>query len=163
MKKEIEDARRRRIENEERERKREEEERARREKRAGSSETDYGVEETRPGSSKSRSSPKDPSTKRSLPSSPTARSTTPTKKSLPPPTLITRAGNIITNLTKLVGEMAGGFKTRPMFLLQMLTFLIGFLVVISRRDVKERLKRLLREGWGKVRRTAGMGVKVSYI
>ena len=50
-----------------------------------------------------------------------------------------------------------------MFLLQLLAFIVGLLVVISRKDVKDRVRRLLAQGWGKVRQTAGMGVKVSYI
>jgi hypothetical protein len=50
-----------------------------------------------------------------------------------------------------------------MFLLQMLAFLVGFLTVFTRRDVKERIKRIVGNGWTKVRQTAGMGVKVSYI
>ena len=50
-----------------------------------------------------------------------------------------------------------------MFLMQLLAFIVGLLIVISRRDVKERIRRLMALGWGKVRQTAGMGVKVSYI
>ncbi len=92
--------------------------------------------------------------------SPTARPSVPAKV---PPTLLARAGNIISNLRKLVEAMAGNFKTRPMFLLQMLAFLVGFLTVFTRRDVKERIKRIVGNGWTKVRQTAGMGVKVSYI
>jgi hypothetical protein len=59
--------------------------------------------------------------------------------------------------------MAGGFKTRPMLLMQMLAFVVGILVLLSRREVKERVKMILGKGWLKVRQTAGMGVKVSYI
>jgi hypothetical protein len=163
LKKDIEDARRRRVENEERE-KREEE------ARRGGSEIDYGVEDSppRPGSSKSRGSVKGGSAKggRSLPSSsPTARSSVP-KKNVnvkPPPTLMARAGNVVTNVRKLVESMAGSFKTRPMLLMQVLAFVVGILVLLSRRDVKERVKRILEKSWTKVRQTAGMGVKVSYI
>ena len=162
LKRDVEDARRRRVENEERE-KREVEQ------RRGGSEVDYGVEDTpRPGSSKSRSSVKGGSAKggRSLPSSsPTARSAVP-KKNIgvkAPPTLMARAGNVVTNVRKLVESMAGSFKTRPLLLMQMLAFVVGILVLLSRRDVKERLKRILEKSWTKVRQTAGMGVKVSYI
>jgi hypothetical protein len=165
LKKDVEDARRRRIENEEREKRMEEE---RKKERVGGSEVDYGVEDSppRPGSSKSRSSVKGGSAKggRSIPSSsPTARSSIPAKKVKVPPSLITRAGNVVTNLRKLVEGMAGSFKTRPMLLMQMLAFIVGILVLLSRRDIKERVKAILGKGWGKVRQTAGMGVKVSYI
>ncbi|KAE8454124.1 hypothetical protein EG329_005048 [Mollisiaceae sp. DMI_Dod_QoI] len=169
LKRDIEEARRRRIENEERERKREEEERVKRDKARGGSEVDYGVEDTpaRPGSSRSKSSVKAGSAKGSShkksasSSSPTARSAAPAKKV--PPTLITRAGNVVSNIMKLVEDMAKNFKTRPMFLLQFLAFIIGLLAILSRRDVKERIKRIMSGAWGKVRQTAGMGVKVSYI
>jgi len=168
LKKDVEDAKRRRIENEEREKRQEEE---RRRERVGGSEVDYGVEDSppRPGtgsSHKSRSSVKANSAKgaRSIPSSsPTARSSVPAKNVKVPPSLITRAGNVVTNLRKLVESMAGGFKTRPLVLMQMLAFVVGILVLLSRRDVKERVKMILAKGWGKVRQTAGMGVKVSYI
>jgi hypothetical protein len=166
LKKDIEDARRRRVENEEREKREEERSRDTR----GGSEVDYGVENSppRPGSSKSRGSVKGGSAKgaRSLPSSsPTARSAVP-KKNVnvkAPPTLMARAGNVVTNVRKLVESMAGGFKTRPLLLMQMLAFVVGILVLLSRRDVKERVKRILEKSWTKVRQTAGMGVKVSYI
>ncbi|KAH9210740.1 hypothetical protein DL95DRAFT_342609 [Leptodontidium sp. 2 PMI_412] len=179
LKKDIEDAKRRRLENEERERKREEEERLKRDKArrtssvAGSSEVDYGVENNpaRPGSSKSRSSArggpgsaKGSSSKRSQDkSSPTARSAAASNARKVPPSILTRAGNVLGNVKKLVEGMAVHFQTRPLFILQFLAFLIGFLVVLSRRDVKERLKRILGGGWQKVKQTAGMGVKVSYI
>ena len=165
LKRDVEEARRRRIESEERE-KREEEARNKRSEKG--SEIDYGVEDSppRPGSSKSRSSVKGGSAKggRSLPSSsPTARSSVPAKNVKVPPSLLTRAGNVVTNVRKLVESMAGSFKTRPMLLMQMLGFIVGILVLLSRRDVKERVKSILGKGWGKVRQTAGMGVKVSYI
>ncbi|KAH7348345.1 peroxin 26 [Rhexocercosporidium sp. MPI-PUGE-AT-0058] len=183
LKKDIEDTRRRRLENEERERKREEEERLKRDRAhrssgsvAGGSEIDYGVENTpaRPGSSKSRSSArggsgsaKGSSSKKSQQDkpSPTARSGAASSSNARkvPPSILTRAGNVLGNVKKLVEGMAVHFQTRPLFILQFLAFLIGFLVVLSRRDVKERLKRILGGGWMKVRQTAGMGVKVSYI
>lgn len=165
LKKDIEDARRRRIENEEREKRAEEE---RKREKVGGSEVDYGVEDSppRPGSSKSTRSVKGGSAKggRSLPSSsPTARSSVPAKNVKVPPSLITRAGNVVMNLRKLVESMAGSFKTRPMLLMQVLAFVVGILVLLSRRDVKETVKRIIEKSWTKVRQTAGMGVKVSYI
>ncbi|KAL2064444.1 hypothetical protein VTL71DRAFT_4938 [Oculimacula yallundae] len=183
LKKDLEDAKRRRLENEERERKREEEERLKRDRAevrrggsvAGGSEVDYGVENTpaRPGSSKSRSSARSASGKASSSKkSPrdgdktSSASRSPASKPIArklPPTILTRASNVLGNVKKLVEGMAVHFQTRPLFILQFLAFLIGFLAVISRRDVKERLRRIVGGGWAKVRQTAGMGVKVSYI
>ncbi len=158
LKRDAEEARKKRIEAEEREQRREDERR-----NAGGSEVDYGVEDTpRPSSRSSKASAKASTSKKSLPtSSPKSRSAIPSKKA--PPNLITRAGNVISNVRKLVESMAGNFKTRPLLLLQMLAFIVGLLVVLSRREVKERLKRILGGSWTKVKQTAGMGVKVSYI
>ena len=172
LKRDIEEAKRRRAEIEERERRREEEERLKRDRKPAGSEIDYGVENTpaRPSSSRSKSSAtgkassiksSSNSKKGSQPSaSPTARSSVPAKTRL---TLLARAGNVIMNMRKVIESLAGNFKTRPMFLMQMLAFMIGFLIVLTRRDVKDRIKRMVANSWTKVRQTAGMGVKVSYI
>lgn len=160
--KDIEDARRRRLENEQRERKREEEEKLRR----GGSEIDYGVEETRPGTARSttgnsaRGSTK--GTRKQTASSPPAAAAT--NRKLPPPSMLTRMSTIISNIrTLILQNMVGGFKTRPMFLLQMLAFIIGILVVVSRKEVKTRIKRIMADSWGKLSGTVKMGGKVSYI
>jgi hypothetical protein len=42
-------------------------------------------------------------------------------------------------------------------------FIFAFILLASRRDMRVRLRRALAEGWDKVRRTVGMGVKVSYV
>lgn len=169
LKRDIEEARRRRVENEERERRREDEERLKREKErkkgsaTGSSEVDYGVEEsTRPGSSRSRSSKAGPppSKKASASTSRAKSNATPAKL---PPSMLARAGTILSNVHLLLRGVAGGFQTRPWVLMQFLGFLVAFLVLISRQDVKRRLQNVLGKAWEKVRRTAGMGVKVSYI
>ncbi|TVY60759.1 hypothetical protein LSUE1_G008323 [Lachnellula suecica] len=155
----LESARRKREESEAREREREQEQR-----KQDGSEVDYGVEESRPSTARANSitsnTPKaKPKVKPAAQPARTARPPAPAPKRVPP-TLISRASNIISNLRKLLTEdVFGSFKTRPLFLLQMLAFIIGIVVVFGRRDVKERVRRM----WDKVRRTAGMGVKVSYI
>ena len=50
-----------------------------------------------------------------------------------------------------------------MAMLRLLTFIMAFVLLIARRDLRVRVKRMVGEGWGKVRKTVGMGVKVSYI
>jgi hypothetical protein len=51
----------------------------------------------------------------------------------------------------------------PMAFFRTLLFLLAFGLAFGRRDLRERILRLLRNAWEKVRRTVGMGVKVSYI
>jgi hypothetical protein len=169
LKKEIEEGRRRReAEEKERERRRVEEERHKGKGRA-SSETDYGVEDALPSgaSNKARSvkagSAKGDNDRRKHVTSPTARPSVPGVRKAQSPTLMTRAGYVIANLRKLVDQMAESFKTNPMVLLRTLAFIVGILAVMARRDVRERIKRITGQGWQKVRQTAGMGVKVSYI
>lgn len=163
LKKDIEDANRRKKENDERERKRrmDQEAQTRRKPSGGTEEGDYGVEDARPGSSRSSKGAKGSSFKGSK-SPITSPASRPSVNKVPPG-VIERASNVITNVKRLAEHLMSSLSTRPMYLMQMLAFIVGLLVVLSRRDVKERLKRLLSQGWGKVRQTAGMGVKVSYI
>ena len=166
LQKDLEDARKRRTENEERERRRQEEEKEaeKRRQKLGSrgSEVDYGVEDTRPGSSSSKArSAKASSLKGSkggIPQS-SAKISKPIACKVPMG-VVARANTILSNLRKLVEEH---MNLRPMVLMQLLAFIVGLLVMFSRKDIKQRVKRLLANGWGKVRQTAGMGVKVSYI
>ena len=174
------------IDEQRRKRERDAEERRREEERSvgtAPSEVDYGVEDyplpTRPGSSKSaaRSQNGDSvkggtgaakgehSRNRKPTVSPTIRDSKPSKKITPKPTrtIINRAGAIIINLRKLLESMAANLKTNPMAMLRILAFIVGFLMVVARRDVREKIKSTLGQGWGKVRQTVGMGVKVSYI
>jgi len=59
--------------------------------------------------------------------------------------------------------MSTSFKTNPMVMLRLLAFAVALLLALSRQDVKNKLKQIMSKGWNKVRATAGMGVKVSYI
>jgi hypothetical protein len=158
-----------RKEVEEQRRKREQEEREREEgKRKEGSETDYGVEDTPSVSSSRARSTKAPSangapTSSSKPkSSPTTRKPQPpaaARKRTPDPNLLTRAVNVVGNLRKMMENLAGALGQNPMVILRLLTFIIALVVMFGRRDVRETVRRM----WDKVKRTAGMGVKVSYI
>ncbi|KAF1354343.1 hypothetical protein EJ07DRAFT_168313 [Lizonia empirigonia] len=53
--------------------------------------------------------------------------------------------------------------SHPLALLQTLLFLLAFALALGRRDLRERALRVLRLVGEKLRRTLGMGVKVSYI
>ncbi|TVY12828.1 hypothetical protein LARI1_G009540 [Lachnellula arida] len=156
----------------------EEKERRREESERGGSEVDYGVEDShsRPSTARSAKAVSVTSSstapKATPPAShpapkPNSKSTTPPIRRIPatgpkrlPPTLIGRASTIFKNVRKVLTEdVFAAFKTRPLFLLQLIAFIIGLVVLMGRRDVKERVRRM----WGRVRETVGMGVKVSYI
>ena len=74
-----------------------------------------------------------------------------------------RASALFLALQTSLMELARNTTGNPMLLLRFLLFLIAFLGIVGRREVRERLTRVLAQAWEKLRRTVGMGVKVSYI
>lgn len=98
----------------------------------------------------------------SVPSS--SRASKPAKKvAVPPPTLYHRASTLLTSLQILISTTAHSMTSNPMAMFRTLLFLLAFALAFGRRDLRERIMRLIRTAWEKVRRTIGMGVKVSYI
>lgn len=160
LQKDIEEARRLRAENEARERRRINEERAKRE----GTEVDYGIENTPSTSgvrnkarSGSNGSVLSRSSKSSKPSAPKE------KKVVARPGLGARAIMILSNLRNIIEQMSATFRANPVLLMRLLAFVIGVIVMFGRKGVRERVRQILGTGWNKVRSTAGMGVKVSYI
>ena len=162
VRKDVEESRRLRAENEERERRRLEEERAKRE----GSEVDYGIEKTPSvgGSAKGRHS-RAPSAIARAPASaqPSTPKTRAKGKAVGPPSLTARAGTIMSNFRALLEQMGASMQANPMALTRLLFFIIGLVLMLGRRDIRERISRVLGTSWNKILATAGMGVKVSYI
>jgi TolA-binding protein len=72
------------------------------------------------------------------------------------------ATTLLTRLTSLAHHLRHSLG--PSLLnARLLIFFFAFLLLAARRDFRVRLRRALGEGWAKVRRTVGMGVKVSYV
>ncbi|TGJ80335.1 hypothetical protein E0Z10_g8419 [Xylaria hypoxylon] len=158
LKKDIEDARRLRAENEAREHRRLEEERGKRE----ASEVDYGIEQSSHPSSPSKARDSRNGSAMSKQSQ-SSSSVSKAKKSAAPPSLGARAAMIIANLRNIIEQMGSSLRTNPMLLMRLVAFIVSIIVVFGRRDLRERIKRILGSGWTKVKQTAGMGVKVTYI
>ncbi|KAI0417637.1 hypothetical protein F5X98DRAFT_363585 [Xylaria grammica] len=158
LRKDIEDAGRLRAENEAREHRRLEEERVKRE----ASEVDYGIEQSPhpPPTSKARSSRNNSALSRQ---SQSASSTPKAKKSLAPLSLGARAAIIIANLRSVIEQIGSSLRTNPVLLMRLVAFVVSIILVFSRRDLREPIRRILRSGWKKVKQTTGMGVKVTYI
>jgi hypothetical protein len=57
---------------------------------------------------------------------------------------------VLRNLRVLVDEVA-------------VAFVMGLLLLLSRKKVRERVAKVIGVAWAKVKATAGMGTKVSYI
>ncbi|KAK3942959.1 hypothetical protein QBC46DRAFT_378571 [Diplogelasinospora grovesii] len=169
VRREIEEARRLRAENEEREKKRLEEERAQARRESAAKEVDYGVEKpprrnSNAGSSSSRSKPpangKQPNGSSSRPLPSTKKGS---KAVVAPPSLGTRAFMIISNLKAIVDGMTSSFQANPMLLMRTLAFIMAFLLMFSRKSIREKITRMLGTSWDKIKATAGMGVKISYL
>lgn len=136
-----------------------------------SSEVDYGIEKTNPSGK--------PASKSTKPASRAARDTIAGRTQFSPPPnspkqtrkattakstdMFKQARMLMTALQKLVKNMAQSLSANPMVLLRTILFMVGIILAFSRRDVRERLRRITGAGWEKVRNTVGMGVKVSYI
>ncbi|KAJ5584971.1 uncharacterized protein N7459_004771 [Penicillium hispanicum] len=132
------------------------------------SEVDYGIEKGSPRNTakgkSSRSSDKSPngkpSTRTALSSSSSSRSS---KKQVKPEPRGNQARAVATALRNLFKHIMDQVSGNPMSLVRTVLFLLGILMALSRQDVRERLRRITRSAWQKVKGTVGMGVKVSYI
>lgn len=88
----------------------------------------------------------------------------PQKKARPsPPNLLARASSVFSNMQNLILQAGRNATGNSMTLLRLLMFLVAFLLIIARKDLRQRLRRGLEESWAKLKQTVGMGVKVSYI
>lgn len=131
------------------------------------SEQDYGIDKPRapldtpkfqpapPKATSKLAKPTQPKQLRSPPTKPTGKTT---KTSI-----YKRSAAVLSALQQLIKSMTEQVSQNPISLIRFVLFLMGLIVAISRRDVKDRLGRLTGAGWDKVKKTVGMGVKVSYI
>ncbi|KAL9944351.1 hypothetical protein ACHAP6_004498 [Verticillium nonalfalfae] len=162
LRRDIEEAKRLRAENEERERKRLEDERARRE----GSEVDYGIERTPSHagsgrgsrSGRTQSGASGPSNARG---GGTAR---PKAKAVVPASGFgARATMVVSRLAGLIEQLGASFRANPMLLMRLIAFVVGLLLMVGQKNIRGRMQRVLGNSWNKIKATAGMGVKVSYI
>ncbi len=132
------------------------------------SEKDYGIDSSHP----TPKSAQPPSALSKNTSNPVNKAPPKPSRSPPritPPRKITSTGiykrsvATMAALQHLISNMAQSMSKNPMLLLRFVLFLMGIVVALSRRDVKDRVARITGSGWDKVKRTVGMGVKVSYI
>jgi len=171
LRQDLDEARRLRAENEERERRRVEEDRLRRE----GSEVDYGIEKSPSiaGSSKGQSSKRTPPATQSPPrpkavstkvSSPGRAAVARPKGKRPvAPTFGDRATMFMNRLRLMIEHWDASLRRNPMGLLKLIAFIMGLILMLGRKGIRERIQRIMAASWGKVKATAGMGVKVSYI
>lgn len=75
----------------------------------------------------------------------------------PPPTFYRRASSMLTNLHHMV--LQAGQSLNSMAILRLLMFILAFLLIIARRDLRLKIRRGMEDGWIKIKQTVGMGVK----
>lgn len=97
--------------------------------------------------------------------SPSSKARGPQKKPppSPPPGLYRRATSLLLLLQNSLLNVRQSVAKNPMVLLRFLLFLMAFTMAFARRDVRERIRRTSNDMWNRIRRTVGMGIKVSYI
>ena len=144
-----------------------------------SSEVDYGIEkshpsgtptsvnavESKPAAAKSRSTP-GPANGRTQFSPPAETPKhRPVRKSPQSHSngMLTQARQLVRALQSLVRNVTGAVTSNPTMLFRAFLFVLAILMTFSRREVRERVRRIVGSSWAKIRGTVGMGVKVSYI
>ncbi|KAM0716526.1 hypothetical protein Q7P37_007971 [Cladosporium fusiforme] len=70
---------------------------------------------------------------------------------------------LLTRLQTLAQHLRHNISPSSLLSTRLLIFFLAFILLAARRDLRVRFRRALADGWGKVRRTVGMGVKVSYV
>ena len=140
-----------------------------------SSEKDYGIEDAEQVSTVPDLQPippmptSEPAPKLTRRSSGTLRS----RPSRPPPNnssknvsssnVLKRSMAVISVFHKVISNMTLHMSQNPMLLLRFVVFVMGLVIAFSRRGFRNRVSRATGAGWDKIRKTIGMGVKVSYI
>lgn len=134
--------------------------------RRNTSEVDYGIEKNR-----AHGSPKGKGARQPTDKSPNGKSRTSLSSSssknvkkqdkVEPRGRSTRA--VATGLRNIFRHIIRTVSGNPMSIVRTLLFVIGILMAMSRQGVRDRFRRVTDGAWQKVKATAGMGVKVSYI
>lgn len=139
------------------------------------SEVDYGIEKSLPnGVSKTRNQKPPPASKqggsgsrtvsgRAQLSPPPQESSKSIKKVNRKNSVTGQVRSLASVFQNIIKNMAISVSSNPMSYLRTMLFIMGIVIALSRKNVRERIRRLGGAGWEKVKQTAGMGVKVSYI
>ncbi|EXJ66532.1 uncharacterized protein A1O5_10201 [Cladophialophora psammophila CBS 110553] len=77
--------------------------------------------------------------------------------------LAAQARQLFLALSNLVRNLATTLQKNPTAMLRFLLFVLAFVIAFSQKQIREKTREVARRAWEKLRRTVGMGVKVSYI
>ena len=70
---------------------------------------------------------------------------------------------LLATFQRMSHMMSKSLPGHPALLIRFALFILSIVLVFSRRDVRQRIKMLVGTGWERLSRTAGMGLKVSYL
>lgn len=128
------------------------------------SEVDYGSGKGSPRTPRSKGSRSDkPSSSKTSSRTALSSGSKSSKKQVKPeprPSQSRAVANMLRSLFKQIIQSVSG---NPLSIVRTLLFVLGILMAISRQDVRDRVRRITGSAWEKVKGTAGMGMKVSYI
>lgn len=77
--------------------------------------------------------------------------------------LMAKARNMFRALQNIAGDLASAIARHPTVVFRFLMFILTFIVMFSRPEIRDRVRRIVATSWQKLKRTVGMGVKVTYI
>ncbi|KAL5614647.1 hypothetical protein BROUX41_004745 [Berkeleyomyces rouxiae] len=78
------------------------------------------------------------------------------------PTSITgRVGLLVAQIKGMIDSMSRSMDMNVAILLKLAMFMAGVLLMLGRREVREKVQRIIAAGWSKVKATASMGSRVS--
>jgi hypothetical protein len=81
----------------------------------------------------------------------------------PPNNILTRASLALSSIQQMILQASKNLTGNNVALARFLVFMMAFLLLLTRRGLRMKVKKAIEDGWVKVRQTVGMGVKVSYI
>jgi len=70
---------------------------------------------------------------------------------------------VMGRLRAIINQFSASLNSNPMLLMRLLIFIMGLILMVAHRGTRERVRRILGASWNKIKATAGMGAKVSYI
>ncbi|KAL9112621.1 MAG: hypothetical protein Q9227_003192 [Pyrenula ochraceoflavens] len=135
-----------------------------------SSEVDYGIETAKKSNDRQNKIPS--SSRNSMPlnrtseqSPPITRKThpPPKPKSRQPPSTVAQVINLLRTFQALLSSSLSSVLRNPASIVKMFVGLVTILFVLGKKEVRDRLRRTLQTGWGKLVQTGKMGGKVTYI
>lgn len=131
-------------------------------KKAAEAERSRAASRPQPAPPSASSSNGKPSSQKPPPKPPSSQKKS-SSRIQPRTNLYSRASSILNNFQQMVLQASRNVAGNNMALARFLMFLIAFVLLIARRDLRDKVRRGLESGFAKVKQTVGMGTKVSYI